>query len=236
MGLVGSAAGLTLDHAGRWRPASGISARGRIVQSGSAAPARNAAGVARAGRPARALLHCRHAIRSLPVRPFAPAADGQARHNLVSLRRLFWLRWALLSAQATMLLTCEALAGVILPYRPLLIIFALQTLFNLMTGLRLHLHSSDDAAPSDAELMGQLMVDLTALSAILFFTGGATNPFVSFYLPGLAIAAAILPWRMVMALALFALACYSVLLLEYVPLNLINPDNAVNYHSGTGMG
>ncbi|AOY94097.1 ATP-binding protein [Cupriavidus sp. USMAA2-4] len=149
---------------------------------------------------------------------------------MVSLRRLFWLRWALLSAQATMLLTCEALAGVILPYRPLLIIFALQTLFNLMTGLRLHLHSSDDAAPSDAELMGQLMVDLTALSAILFFTGGATNPFVSFYLPGLAIAAAILPWRMVMALALFALACYSVLLLEYVPLNLINPDNAVNYH------
>ena len=81
------------------------------------------------------------------------------------------------------------------------VVLGLQTLFNLITALRLRQHRRRNSAPGEAELMGQLLVDLTALSAILFYTGGATNPFVSFYLPGLAIAAAILPWRQVIALA-----------------------------------
>ncbi|SDC38366.1 two-component system, sensor histidine kinase RegB [Cupriavidus sp. YR651] len=163
----------------------------------------------------------------------APASfPGTApqRHSLVSLRRLCWLRWALLAGQATLLVSCESIAGIILPYKPLLFLFVLQTMFNLLTVARLRWHATRNTVPTDAELMGQMMVDLTALSAILFYTGGATNPFVSFYLPGLAIAAAILPWRLVSVLALYALACYSLLLLEYVPLNLHNPDNAVNYH------
>lgn len=152
------------------------------------------------------------------------------RHNLMSLRRLFWLRWALMGGQSVLLVSCESIAGVILPYSPLLVILSLQAVFNLLTGLRLRMHAGNGTMPSDAELMGQLMVDLTALSANLFFTGGATNPFVSFYLPGLAIAAAILPWRNVIALAVYAMACYSLMLIEYVPLNLRHPDNAVNYH------
>lgn len=157
-------------------------------------------------------------------------AGASARHSLVSLRRLFWLRWALLAGQALCLVSCESVVGIILPFQPLLVVFGLQALFNLLTGLRLRQHSKHNASPREAELMGQLLVDLTALSAILFYTGGATNPFVSFYLPGLAIAAAILPWRQVVALAVYALACYSLLLFEYVPLDLHNPDNAVNYH------
>lgn len=193
-----------------------------------------------------ALLHSRHgpsvprARSSIPVitNLFPPSLATwlsmpgvvPERHSLVSLRRLSRLRWALLAGQALLLVSCESVAGIILPYKPLLLLFGLQTLFNLLTTLRLRGLAARSGAPADAELMAQMMVDLTALSAILFFTGGATNPFVSFYLPGLAIAAAILPWRLVAALALYALACYSLLLLEYVPLNLHNPDNAVNYH------
>lgn len=165
-----------------------------------------------------------------PSRPGSATSIIPVRHNLMSLRRLFWLRWALMGGQAVLLVSCEAVAGVILPYSPLLAILSLQAVFNLLTGLRLRMHTSRGGMPSDAELMGQLMVDLTALSANLFFTGGATNPFVSFYLPGLAIAAAILPWRNVIALAAYAMACYSLMLIEYVPLNLHNPDNAINYH------
>jgi len=163
--------------------------------------------------------------------PAAPAiGSAPQRHSLVSLRRLCWLRWALLAGQAMLLVSCESLAGIILPYKPLLFLFVVQTVFNLFTVARLHWHTRHNTMPSDGELMVQMMVDLTALSAILFYTGGATNPFVSFYLPGLAIAAAILPWRLVVALAAYALACYSMLLLEYIPLDLHNPDNAVNYH------
>ncbi|MDQ0143745.1 ATP-binding protein [Cupriavidus necator] len=172
------------------------------------------------------------AVPRLPDFPFLsplPAASS-ARHGQVTLRRLFWLRWALLGGQALTVLVCEPIAGIHLPYAPLLVVLGLQALFNLLTGLRLRQHTRRNSAPGEAELMGQLLVDLTALSAILFYTGGATNPFVSFYLPGLAIAAAILPWRQVIALALYALACYTVLLIEYVPLDLHDPDNAVNYH------
>ncbi|TDF60168.1 ATP-binding protein [Cupriavidus sp. L7L] len=168
----------------------------------------------------------------LPDLPFLsplPAASSP-RHGQVTLRRLFWLRWALLSGQALTLLACDPIAGIRLPYGPLMVVLGLQALFNLITALRLRQHTRRNTAPGEAELMGQLLVDLTALSAILFYTGGATNPFVSFYLPGLAIAAAILPWRQVLALAVYALACYTVLLFEYVPLDLHNPDNAVNYH------
>lgn len=176
------------------------------------------------------------AMPSAPVSPALsaapPALSGVApqRHGLVSLRRLCWLRWALLAGQALLLVSCELVAGIVLPYKPLLYLFAAQALFNVVTVIRLHWHARHNTVPRDAELMAQMIVDLTALSAILFYTGGATNPFVSFYLPGLAIAAAILPWRLVVALAGYALACYSLLLLDYVPLHLHDPDNAVNYH------
>ncbi|MCG5259449.1 HAMP domain-containing histidine kinase [Cupriavidus gilardii] len=160
----------------------------------------------------------------------APRAPGPGRDGLLSLRRVYWLRWAILSGQGLLLVWAETLAGLELPYRPLLSIFVLQAIFNLLTAWRLRQHARAGSVPGDAELMGQLLVDLTALSAILFFTGGATNPFVSFYLPGLALAAAIVPWRQVVALALYALACYSLMLFEYVPLHLHDPDNAVVYH------
>lgn len=168
---------------------------------------------------------------SIDLSPFSAILGMPAqRHSLVSMRRLCWLRWALLAGQATLLVSCESVAGIILPYQPLLFLFVVQAAFNLYTVARLHWHAVHNTMPGDGELMVQMMVDLTALSAILFYTGGATNPFVSFYLPGLAIAAAILPWRLVMVLAVYALSCYSLLLLEYLPLHLHNPDNAVNYH------
>lgn len=172
-----------------------------------------------------------HASIDLSPTPL-PAIFGMPaqRHSLVSLRRLCWLRWALLAGQAMLLVSCESIAGIMLPYKPLLFLFSIQTAFNLYSVARLRWHATRGTMPGDGELMVQMMVDLTSLSAILFYTGGATNPFVSFYLPGLAIAAAILPWRLVVVLAVYALSCYSLLLLEYLPLHLHNPDNAVNYH------
>lgn len=159
---------------------------------------------------------------------FANAAPD--RHSLLSLRRLYWLRWVLLACESLLLVGADTVIGLLLPHAPLLTIFGLQAVFNLLTAWRLRQHAAAGSVPGDAELMGQLMVDLTALSAILFFTGGATNPFVSFYLPGLALAAALLPAGQVAALAVYALACYTVMLFEYVPLELRDPANAIHYH------
>jgi two-component system sensor histidine kinase RegB len=116
--------------------------------------------------------------------------------------------------------------GVQLPVLPLLTVMGLHALFNLLTGWRVR-----RARPvQHIEITIQLMVDLTALSALLYFTGGATNPFVSFYLPALAIAAAMLPIAHVVGLTLYALAAYSMMLGNYIPLNLLNQADAVPYH------
>ena len=65
---------------------------------------------------------------------------------------------------------------------------------------------------------------------MLFLSGGTTNPFVSLYLPSLAIAAAVLPWHLMAWLAAFAVACYAVLGFDSVPLNLDNPANLFDYY------
>src|SRR5215831_7741779 len=81
----------------------------------------------------------------------APLSDAaSARHSLVSLRRLFWLRWALLGGQALCLLACEPVIGVTLPTGALAVVFALQALFNVLTGVRLRLHTMRGTAPGEA--------------------------------------------------------------------------------------
>ena len=143
-----------------------------------------------------------------------------------SLRRLFWLRWSLLATQLVLMLLAPLVFGVQLPVVPLLSVMGLHALFNLLTGWRVR----RNRPVQHIEITVQLLVDLTALSALLYFTGGATNPFVSFYLPALAIAAAMLPIAHVVGLTLYALAAYSMMLGNYIPLKLANQADALAYH------
>ena len=76
---------------------------------------------------------------------------------------------------------------------------------------------------TDAEFFAQLLFDVGSLSALLYASGGATNPFVSYYLVPLSIAAAVLPWRYTASLALICVAAYSALLFIYVPLPCLRP-------------
>jgi two-component system, sensor histidine kinase RegB len=71
---------------------------------------------------------------------------------------------------------------------------------------------------------------LAAFTFVLYFTGGVTNPFVSLYLPLLGLAAALLPWAQVAVLALFSVVAYTVLMGNYIPLVLANPDDGVHFH------
>jgi len=83
---------------------------------------------------------------------------------------------------------------------------------------------------TDAEFFAQLLLDVGSLSALLYASGGATNPFVSYYLIPLTIAATVLPWRYTLALALVSLCAYSALLFFYAPLPLFEPSHAHMHH------
>jgi two-component system sensor histidine kinase RegB len=143
----------------------------------------------------------------------------------VNLGHLFWLRSLAIIGQLVTIAVVQTFYGAHLPLAAMLTIVALEVLFNALTWIRVARAQPE----TNLELFGQLWVDLGALSALLFLSGGATNPFVTLYLPSLAIASAVLPWRLTVWLALFAVVCYSLLTVSYVPLNMEDPLNLFEY-------
>ncbi|MGF6763284.1 two-component system sensor histidine kinase RegB [Paraburkholderia sp. GAS33] len=144
----------------------------------------------------------------------------------VNLGHLFWLRSLAIIGQLVTIAVVQIFVGVHLPLPAMLLVVSLEVAFNALTWWRV----SRQRPESNLELFGQLWVDLGSLSALLFLSGGTTNPFVSLYLPSLAIAAAVLPWHLMLWLAAFAVACYAVLGFDSVPLNLDNPANLFDYY------
>lgn len=69
-----------------------------------------------------------------------------------------------------------------------------------------------------AEAFGHVAVDIVVLTWLLYFSGGATNPFVSLLVMPIALAAAALPLRYVVAVALLAGASYVMLIALHVDL------------------
>lgn len=85
---------------------------------------------------------------------------------------------------------------------------------------------------SDGEFLAQLLFDVCGWTALMYFTGGANNPFVSYYIVPLVIAAAVLPWRHTWLVAGLSLLAYSLLLYYYRPFPLFTP----HAHMGHGTG
>ena len=85
---------------------------------------------------------------------------------------------------------------------------------NALTWWRLSL----DLPAGNLELFLQLSADVLVLTVLLYYGGGSTNPFVSLYLLPLVIAATTLPRRYTWGMAALTLACYSLLMIWYVPL------------------
>ncbi|TQK03860.1 two-component system sensor histidine kinase RegB [Herbaspirillum sp. SJZ130] len=142
------------------------------------------------------------------------------------LARLFWMRWATIAGELLVLAGAHFWLQIALPLPALLALIGLQVLINGATWGRMRWVSP----AGQGELFLQLLLDIAVLSALLFFSGGATNPFVSFYLPALAAGAATLAWPYALALALCALAAYSGLVYFYQPLHIHDQGQAMAYH------
>jgi len=172
-------------------------------------------------RSERAALHAHACVSRLSLSMHRITNTGR-----VNLAHLFWLRSLAIIGQLATIAVVEQFFGVHLPLPAMLAIIGLEVLFNALTWVRV----ASARPETDLELLGQLWVDLAALSGLLFLSGGTTNPFVSLYLPSLAIAAAVLPWRHMIWLAIFAMCCYVALGFDSVPLNMDNPANLFDYY------
>lgn len=132
----------------------------------------------------------------------------------INLQRLVVYRYLVLVVQ----IIAVAAAGFMdfLPsLSPILAVIAVFAALNVFTWWRLR---RVDRAVGEQELFLHLFSDVVILAALLYFTGGSTNPFISLFLVPLTLAAASLPGRYTWAIAGAALGCYSLLMFWYVPL------------------
>jgi two-component system, sensor histidine kinase RegB len=157
--------------------------------------------------------------------PFISSTTGNI-DRLANLRRLIDFRWLALALMAALILLLPGTLDIPLPTTPLLVIIVIAALFNGVAYRRAK--HAESATP--AELFSQLLIDIALLSALVFFSGGATNPLVSLLLPPVAIAALTLPVRYVAAIGLAAVAAYSALMAFYVPLPLSDASRATRLH------
>jgi two-component system, sensor histidine kinase RegB len=146
------------------------------------------------------------------------------------LHRLWWLRNMAIAAQCATLALVHQFLAMPLAWGWMLGVVASLLVLNVFTRWRLR----QSAPVRQIELLMQLVADVLALSVLLYFGGGSTNPFVSLYLLPLVIAAATLPRRHTWSMAALTVGCYSVLMVWYVPLPLGHEHHAMA-HSSAAM-
>ncbi len=139
----------------------------------------------------------------------------------------------------TLILICLGLATVFflwhgtvnLPFTEIFTALAILTTINLLTFIRLR----KPLAVAPMEFFIQLLVDLACLSAVFYLSGGANNPFVSYFLVPICISAATLSGAYTIAIASLSVLSYSLLLFFHIDLPALSPqhhhsDNSINLH------
>jgi two-component system sensor histidine kinase RegB len=146
---------------------------------------------------------------------------GATRFSLVdtagpagALRLLFWLRMVAIAAEIAAIVLAQFVLAGALPLRELALAVGALALWNVLNYGPVHAQR----AVHDGEVALHLAVDIAAFTAVLYFTGGATNPFVSLYLVPISLAATSLPARYAWLTTALCGIGYSFLWLRSVPL------------------
>ncbi|MCP5178534.1 MAG: HAMP domain-containing histidine kinase [Pseudomonadales bacterium] len=149
--------------------------------------------------------------------------------NRATLRLVLALH-AIESLAQVVLIGSLVLVGLALPYGSLLVVVLAYALWNTGSWLALRRVVAD--ADCSAALTLQLVVETLALTLLLYFTGGATNPFVSLFLVPMAVAALCLPLLRASVIALLAAIAYTALLFLFQPLAAqhVHDAAAFNFH------
>ena len=127
--------------------------------------------------------------------------------------RLILLRNVEIAAIAIGIVIATAYFDLVLPLLPLFITLALIVALNIAAWLR---YRRGNRIP-DGEIFSHMLLDVAGLTAVFYFTGGASNPFVWFYLLPLMIAATILPRTHTWIMAAVTVIAYTSLFLIDAP-------------------
>ncbi|MEO6799898.1 MAG: ATP-binding protein [Rhodanobacter sp.] len=131
-------------------------------------------------------------------------------------RTLAWLRLCAIAGQSVAVLVCAWWMHLPIPLLPLLLGICLLGVFAVFAAWRL----GQPWPVREWETLGHIAVDTLVLGYLLYFTGGASNPFITLLLVPIALSAAALSVRAVLAVSMLAALAYLLLLTWHVPLPL----------------
>ena len=153
-------------------------------------------------------------MRSTTDTPAATAFDDATGRN--NMQQLIQLRWIAVIGQIATIAVVHFGFGVRLPLDSMLAVLAGLVAFNLASLLRWRRHRE----VSNTELFVALLIDVAMLTAMLYLSGGATNPFVFLYLLQVTLGAVLLkPWS-TWTMVGVTCACFALLALLSRPLAL----------------
>lgn len=147
-------------------------------------------------------------------------------------RTLAWLRLCAIAGQSVAVMVSALWLQLAIPTLPLLIGIGLLAIFAVFAAWRL----TQPWPVREGETIGHVAVDTLVLGSLLYFTGGASNPFVTLLLVPIALAAAALSARAIFAVAALAGIAYLLLLRWYRPLPMpLHGNGGFSLHVA-GMG
>ncbi len=136
-----------------------------------------------------------------------------------NLKWLFVLRNLMLFSETFLIFVSIYGLQIHLPQRALWWIIASIAAVNIYTWLRLQ----DQTPVTTLEIFVQLVLDVVAITALLFPTGGASNPIIWVYLLPLMITAIMLPPSYAWYMVILTTSMYTMLMVYNIPLPSIAP-------------
>ncbi len=146
---------------------------------------------------------------------------GRLNSSAKILRQLYILRNITIIFVSVVALLALFGLNINLPVMPLSIILLIMAVTNLITRYFI----DSDREITNLLIFIQLLIEIISFTLILYFAGGATNPFTFFYLIPLAISATLIPGKPTWLLSTITIALYSLLLEYYVPLTYQSHDH-----------
>jgi two-component system sensor histidine kinase RegB len=157
------------------------------------------------------------AIEMAPVPPAAVVATPlDESTNIKNINLLIQLRWIAVIGQVLTIGFVQVLMGIDLPLMQMVAVLCGSVFLNVISQEWLRRHS--DAR--DRELLLLLLLDVAALTAQLYLSGGAANPFVSLYLLQVTLSAVLLNTRSTWVVVVVTCLCFAGLIVFHQPLAL----------------
>lgn len=151
----------------------------------------------------------------MPIRPLPLATTRQHLRHLAIIRVLVLLCLYLSTAISYWL------SNLRLPYSVILSVLIILSAINLLTAIRL----KHELPVTDIEFFIQILIDLVCLSLLFYCSGGASNPFVFYFLVPICISAATLSSTYTWAITLLSIGSYTLLMFFFIPLPALSPEH-----------